>query len=253
MVKGRRERDYGHWPLTLAVVLMGLSALVYWIHYLIFRDPHHIFIFMVGDIAFVFLEMLLLTFVIYRLLHHRERKAMIDKVNMLTGAFFSELGTELLRRLAVYDTHQDPIGRHLSGPSDWSEKEFLNLRDSAVRYDSSIDARQNNLEELQAFLAHHKPFLLDLLQNQSLIRAEPFSNLVWAVFHLAKELENHGDLADLSEADFGRLAGDIKRVYQLLLVLWLDYLDHLKRDYPYLFSLAERRNPFRPVHPVEVK
>jgi hypothetical protein len=26
---------------------------------------------------------------------------------------------------------------------------------------------------------------------------------------------------------------------------WLDYMRHLKADYPYLFSLAIRTNPFR--------
>ena len=29
---------------AIAAVLIGASALVYWLHYLMFRDPHHIFI-----------------------------------------------------------------------------------------------------------------------------------------------------------------------------------------------------------------
>lgn len=34
---------------------------------------------------------------------------------------------------------------------------------------------------------------------------------------------------------------------ELLLALqWLDYLEHLKIQYPYLFSLAARKNPFDP-------
>ena len=31
----------------------------------------------------------------------------------------------------------------------------------------------------------------------------------------------------------------------LYLLQWLDYMRHLKADYPYLFSLAIRTNPFR--------
>jgi len=30
----------------------------------------------------------------------------------------------------------------------------------------------------------------------------------------------------------------------LLLVEWLSYMEHLQDDYPYLFSLAIRTNPF---------
>ena len=40
------------------------------------------------------------------------------------------------------------------------------------------------------------------------------------------------------------LSGDIQRAYQILVREWLDYLEHLKQDYPYLFSLALRTNPF---------
>jgi hypothetical protein len=37
---------------------------------------------------------------------------------------------------------------------------------------------------------------------------------------------------------------DIKRAYILLVNEWLSYMKHLKEDYPYLYSLAVRTNPF---------
>jgi hypothetical protein len=33
-------------------------------------------------------------------------------------------------------------------------------------------------------------------------------------------------------------------VYGLLVIEWLKYMQHLKQQYPYLFSLAMRTNPF---------
>jgi len=47
------------WKILWGAALILLSAFFYFVHYLIFRDPHHIFIYMVGDIAFVFIEVLL--------------------------------------------------------------------------------------------------------------------------------------------------------------------------------------------------
>ena len=44
--------------------------------------------------------------------------------------------------------------------------------------------------------------------------------------------------------DYQHLAGDIKRVYGQIVPQWLAYMAHLKRTYPYLFSLAMRTNPF---------
>jgi hypothetical protein len=40
------------------------------------------------------------------------------------------------------------------------------------------------------------------------------------------------------------LAGDIKRAYHPLVSEWLDYMKYLKSNYPFLFHLAMRTNPF---------
>ena len=50
--------------IILGIALLLASVAVYFIHYLIFDDAHHIFIYMVGDIAFVFIEVLLVTLII---------------------------------------------------------------------------------------------------------------------------------------------------------------------------------------------
>jgi hypothetical protein len=68
--------------------------------------------------------------------------------------------------------------------------------------------------------------------------------MLWAVFHLAEELEARGDFSKLPASDLKHLEGDIKRAYMAITVEWLWYMDHLRRQYPYLFSLAVRQNPF---------
>ncbi len=73
-----------NWQIILGVTLVASSIALYSIHYFIFRDPHHIFIYMVGDIAFVPIEVLLVTLIIHRVLSDREKKAMLKKLNMVT-------------------------------------------------------------------------------------------------------------------------------------------------------------------------
>jgi len=241
------------WQAALGLTLIALTVVFYAIHFLIFRDLQHILIFFVGDIAFVFFEVLLVTVVIDRLLHHREQKAISDKLHMLIGAFFSEMGTELLCRCAEFDAAAPKITQHLVAPDDWSEAAFLNIRQIVGQHDADIASQDYDLVALKDYLRENKSFLLDLLQNQNLIQAEDFSNLVWAVFHLTKEFEHCCDWQALSDADHQHLTEDIKRVYQLLLVQWMDYMKHLKTDYPYLFSIAGRTNPFYIGTSVEVK
>jgi len=246
------ENNY-KWQVTLAIVLIALTGAVYYVHFLIFRDPHHIFLYFIGDVAFVFFEVLLVTLVIHRLLHHRKQKAVRDKVHMLTGAFFSETGTELLRQLADFDEQLHKISQDLVKPNDWSEVEFLDIRQTVKKHNPAIDSKTFDLDALNKYLQRHKPFLLDLIQNQSLLQDEPFSNLVWAIFHLTKELEHRQDLKHLPDSDRRHLAEDIKRVYQELIIQWMDYMQHLKDDYPHLFSLAGRTNPFNRLASVDVK
>jgi len=77
-----------------------------------------------------------------------------------------------------------------------------------------------------------------------LLENEAFTELLRASFHLNDELLNRKDLKNLPASDLQHLGGDLKRVYALLVRHWLTYLKHLKENYPYLFSLAMRTNPF---------
>jgi len=58
--------------LLLGLLLILLSVFFYSLHFVIFRDSHHIFIYLLGDIAFVFIEVLLVTLIIHHLLLVRE-------------------------------------------------------------------------------------------------------------------------------------------------------------------------------------
>jgi hypothetical protein len=75
---------------------------------------------------------------------------------------------------------------------------------------------------------------------------ESFTELLRAVFHLAEELSVRDDLSQIPEPDLRHISADIQRAYRLLGGEWLVYMKHLRDNYPYLFSLAVRLNPFNP-------
>jgi len=242
-----------NWQVLLGLSLIALSALVYFIHYFIFRDAHHIFIYLVGDIAFVFLEVLLVTLVLHQLLRYREKKAMLNKLNMVIGAFFSEVGRELLKKFSDFDTKSSEISRKLVITNESFEKEFSKICKSVQNHAYNIDSKRGDLENIKNFLKEKRQFLLNLLENPNLLEHESFTNLLWAVFHLTEELTFRRSLNGLPETDCQHLAGDIRRAYHLLIIEWLYYMKHLKANYPYLFSLAVRTNPFDANASVEVK
>jgi hypothetical protein len=233
-----------NWQILFGSALLALSLALYLIHYVLFRDAHHIFIFLVADIAFLPVEVLLVTLIIDRLLNAREKKAMLNKLNMVIGAFFSEVGMDLLKSFAGFDPNMDKICKELTITPQWNQKEFSDVAKRLQQYDSQVDIHRGDLGAVKELLVGKRNFLLVLLENPNLLEHETFTDLLWAVFHLTEELALRPDLRHLSPADYQHLAGDVKRAYGHLLSEWLSYMKHLRVHYPYLFSLAMRTNPF---------
>jgi len=232
------------WQVVLGAILIMLSASVYYIHFLIFRDARHIFIYLIGDIAFVFLEVFLVTLVVHNLLAHREKQALFKKMNMVIGAFFSEVGKDLIKFCIAFDPQSETLAKKLVVRSEWTDAQFKHLQKEITGFACDIDYKRGDLEGLKCFLVNKRGFLLALLENQNLLEHESFTDLLWAVFHLTEELEGRDDLKNLLVTDYEHISGDIKRAYRQLISQWLLYMKHLKADYPYLFSLAMRTNPF---------
>lgn len=234
------------WQVVAGCALLGISCSVYALHYVLFRDMHHILIFMIGDLAFLPVEVLMVTLIIDQVLKTREKKAMLIKLNMAIGIFFSKMGIGLLKDLSVFDRHTVKNRDHLIFTNDWDKQAFVKALEMIKRASCDINSRDGNLENLRHFLNGEKDFLLTLLGNQNLLEHENFTDLLWALTHLSEELALRGDLGTLSEADHSHISVDIKRAYMLLLAEWLAYMGHLKNNYPHLFSLAVRTNPFDP-------
>jgi hypothetical protein len=187
---------------------------------------------------------LLVTLIIHQIITRHEKNLMLKKMNMVIGAFFSEAGTQLLRFMAVFDQQEAAIREQLLVDKQWTQQDFDILIKRFKKSTWTIDAHKGNLKNLRDFLLFERQFLLGLLENPTLLEHETFTSLLWAVFHLTEELAARPSFEQLPEKDYEHLANDIKRAYSILIVEWLVYLRHLHKDYPYLFSLAMRTNPF---------
>jgi len=244
----------GMGQLLLAGILIILSVVIYAVHYYWFdRDPRFISDWFFGSLAFLPISILGVTIIFERLLAAREKERVIKKINMVIGAFFGEVGTRLLAMLRPHQKLSLEIIPFLIVKSSWGKKDFQLAVKNVRGYNYGIEAEKLKLSELKDLLVSSRNFLLRLLENQNLLEHETFTDLLWAVFHISDELEHRENLNKLSQPDLFHISGDIQRAYALLVVEWLSYMEHLKNNYPYLFSLAIRTNPFDPEAKVEVK
>jgi hypothetical protein len=164
--------------VLLGLLLVLLSVFFYLLHYVIFRDAHHIFIYLVGDIAFVFIEVLLVTLIIHHLLGEREKRAMLRKLNMVIGAFFSEVGTDLLKFFNGFDRNAEQTSKHLIVGNEWSPEHFTQMQTVLGGHGYKIDSRAGDLKGLRELLVGKREFLLGLLENPNLLEHEDFTELL---------------------------------------------------------------------------
>jgi hypothetical protein len=241
------------WNIKFGALLIGLSIIFYTLHYFVFRDLHHIFLYLIGDIAFLFLDVLIVMLVFQRLLEYRDKQLILKKLNMVIGTFFSEIGTDLLQKFSKFDPKIKNFGDILVVDKNWTDIKFNTAKEIIKNYDFKLNSHDCDIQSLKIFLISKRSFLLNLLENQNLLEHEEFTELLWSVFHLTDELAHREDFTKSSEADFQHLSLDMTRAYQYLILQWLEYMKHLKNDYPYLFSLAIRLNPFDENAKVEFK
>jgi len=238
------KRNY--FIFTLIGIFLLLSGVLYLVHYLVFRDVHHIFIYMVGDLAFLPLEVLLVVVIIERILTRRETQAKLQKLNMVVGAFFSEIGNYLLQSLLEDFYNKQEITSYLNVTETWTKRDFRKAANFAHDLPINVNCQSLDFGQLKEFLSRKREFLLTLLENPSLLEHDRFTDLLWSVTHLDEELEARRYLTGLPEKDLDHLAGDVRRMYDHLASEWLDYVEHLKSKYPFLFSLVLRTHPFQP-------
>ena len=253
-----------HLMILLAVLLLGTLGFVY----LENRTPLDAFYFIIvtlasvgyGDIhpttpgAKVFVIFLIIlgvgTFVgvlangTEMILSRREKLSRMRKLNMVIGVFFSEVGNRLIRIFARADPRFEEIQKGLIITEKWTHQDFLAVSDHLKGLKYGVEIANMDPAGLKDFLLKQRDFLVRLLENPTLLEHESFTDLLRAVFHLTEELAYREDLSQSPGTDRAHLGGDINRAYHLLVHQWVDYMEYLKANYPYLFSLAMRTNPF---------
>ena len=167
-----------------------------------------------------------------------------QRLNMIVGVFFTEVGNQLLRSFIQYDDSIGKIREEFVVEENWNDTDYNRLSIKLRHHDFKINPRLMELEALCGFLKEKGDLLLGQIENPDLMEHESFADLLWATVHLRDELLARKSFKNLPKSDLAHLATDAKRAYVLLTKQWLNYLLHLKRHYPYLYSLALRTNPY---------
>lgn len=221
--------------ISIIIMLLALSVIIYFIHYGIFHDAHHIWIYFIGDLGFMGIEALILYYVIDSLLRVREKLATRKKLNMLAGIFFYDLGIKIFNFLNLFIMNGTQCASEICVQEKWQNGEFKKAGEKAKNVELKLRYDSTALENLAKELKRGKELIIRLMENPSLHEHEVFSDMLMSLFHLTEELLRRDDLKNNDEEDKSHLLNDIKRLYIYLAQLWLEYMQHLKENYKYLY------------------
>lgn len=115
----RIRRDQVIWELRVVVILVGVSLLLYLLHFAWFRDMQHIYLWSFTSLAFLPISALVVTLLINRVLSARDKALRHDKLNMLTKHEFSVTvnGPQLVEGKAFLNPRVDFLMRLIENPN----------------------------------------------------------------------------------------------------------------------------------------
>ena len=233
------------WEIKLSIVLIMVSFMLYLAQFLTFGHLDQIYENILGQLAFLPIYVLLVTIVIEQLLERKEKDNKRQKMNVVVGVFFSEIGKELLVKLLSYDRNSKEIVDSCLFIEESFHKSSKDVLKALKQYKPKIKADADMLKDLKIFMIGNKDFLMRAVQNPNLYEHESFTELILAVFHLYEELSKRKVLDNLPNREYEHLSDDLENAFIKIVFEWLYYMRNLKIEYPYLFAIELRDNPFK--------
>jgi len=230
--------------MWIIIILISLSLIFFALQQLLFGNIKDTGFYFFQDMMFLPVNILLVTFIINKRLQSREKQERLEQLNIVIGAFFSEAGNHVLETLNPCIPSLSDIKKLLDMNSEWNSRSFETAANAIKAYPLKADINKSAVERLRVALPQKKAHVLQMFSNPNLLEHDTFTDMLWALYHLIDELENRTDISSLPDSDLEHLSGDAARSYGLLVYEWVFYMSYLKSRYPYLWSLAVRKNPF---------
>lgn len=218
--------------IVIISVLLAISACIYGMQILIFKDVRNTEFYIFQDMAFIPISIAITTVVVGELLDINNKRDSRQKTRMLTSTFFSDIGFELMSMLALVSNIDEALLQTIND-SDLSEQDKI----SAIKNSGfTVNADMGIYTIISDVIIASKTDILILSSNPMLYDHEYFSDLLWELLHLMDEFRLRGDYVKLTPNDLTELNSDFAQVLELLLINWVVNAKYLKETYPNFYK-----------------
>ena len=220
----------------VAAALVLLSAVLYGIIYLIHRDASYIGKYVTYHIAFLPLHALVLGLIFEEILNLREKNSRQRKLNIFLGIFFRQMGVEFASIMFGLLENRGELDKLIMAQPAWKRRDFRSARSELAQFKPRVKADPRVLAQLLELLEAREKDILEMTRNPNLWEFELLYRTLVGFFHLIEESRYRGTLDEMSGPAREHLANDAGNTLVMLLRLWLEYLEFLKKQHPVLFE-----------------
>ncbi|CEN92556.1 hypothetical protein [Paraclostridium sordellii] len=221
---------------VISFILIALSAVMFLIHYLVFGQALNTAYYSLMNLCFIPINSLVVTIILEKLIDYRAKKDRIEKINMLVGIFFTEVGGKLMH--LIIDSDKD-AKNYITNFEDLN-----NIKKCLNEYDYKVDMNNIDLCSIKNILLENNNLFVTLISNENVFQHQIFTDLLMSVVHLRDEII-FMEKDDNLELNINHLENDVVRVYKNISIQWISYLEYLNKSYPFLYNNAIRVNPFK--------
>jgi hypothetical protein len=158
-----------NWEARLAIFLVALSVCIYSLKFLVLKNPGDTLNYILNSAGFLPINVLLVTIVLNKLLAIRSKRERMEKMNMVIGTFYTEIGTRLIKDIARSDPDAGRLGGSLIMGSEWDDGAFAEVQKKVAGYDYKVEVSAIDLVRFHEFLSSRRDFMLRLLENPVLL------------------------------------------------------------------------------------
>ncbi len=220
------------------VLLLAVSIFIYMFQILVFHDPTTTEFYLLQDLAFMPITIIVATIVVGEVVNEKEKRERKENTKMVTSTFYTQIGGEmmgvLVNQLENKEEVVDILQREIHSESDVEDMQ-QKIRNCSLhmQFDEAVSDR------ISRMLAENRMALLVLSSNPMILEQRSFTNLLWGLFHLEDEFRLRGSYAEMTQEDRLHLAADFEKVLRLLLLNSVPNAKYLQDMFPSLYQTAQ--------------
>jgi len=112
---------------VLVIFLAVFSILIYYCQFTIFHRPDETLFYLLQDMAFLPISVLLVTLGMNTVLTRREHQAKLNRVSVVINEFYAETGIELIQAFRGSIVNLSEITDKLALQAEWRDQDFKRL------------------------------------------------------------------------------------------------------------------------------